>query len=115
MATTLNQYDKPCGGSSRGVFLTRISFRVIFGACQHPYLTMNLTLSMHSSVSCVLKKLGQYLPESQEKLKRFEELNHIAIDQSNSGLSKPLDLKSMLERIEQRTTFQGKILNTNVH
>jgi hypothetical protein len=47
------------------------------------------------------------LRESQEKLKRFHELNQTAIDQSSRGLSKPLDLKSMLERIEQRVAREG--------
>jgi hypothetical protein len=45
--------------------------------------------------------------ESQKKLERFQELNQIAIEQSSRGLSKPLDLKSLLERIEQRVAREG--------
>jgi Arc/MetJ-type ribon-helix-helix transcriptional regulator len=36
----------------------------------------------------------------QEKLQRWHERNDIAIEQSRRGLSKPLDLDSILDRVE---------------
>lgn len=40
--------------------------------------------------------------ESQAKLRKFHELNEVAATQSQSGLSKPLDLQAVLNRVEQR-------------
>ena len=36
------------------------------------------------------------------KLQRWNERNAISIQQSEQGLSKPLDLEAVLERVEQR-------------
>jgi Arc/MetJ-type ribon-helix-helix transcriptional regulator len=38
----------------------------------------------------------------QDKLRRWQEGNEIAIEQSRRGLSKPLDLESVLARVEER-------------
>jgi Arc/MetJ-type ribon-helix-helix transcriptional regulator len=38
----------------------------------------------------------------REKLRLFQEGNRIAVEQSRLGLSKPLDLNGILERVEQR-------------
>ena len=38
----------------------------------------------------------------REKARLFQEGNRIAIEQSGLGLSKPLDLAAVLERVEQR-------------
>jgi hypothetical protein len=44
----------------------------------------------------------QRFRESQARLRQFQQLNEVAIAQSQSGLSKPLDLQAVLERVEQR-------------
>ena len=44
----------------------------------------------------------------QEKLRRWNEGNRIAMEQSKQGLSKPLDVEAMLERIEQRVAEQER-------
>jgi Arc/MetJ-type ribon-helix-helix transcriptional regulator len=38
----------------------------------------------------------------QDKLRRWQEGNQIAIEQSRRGLSRPLDLESVLARVENR-------------
>ena len=38
----------------------------------------------------------------QDKLRRWHEGNELAIEQSRRGLSKPLDLESVLARVEER-------------
>jgi Arc/MetJ-type ribon-helix-helix transcriptional regulator len=38
----------------------------------------------------------------QENLQQWQERNRIAADQSRLGLSKPLDLEKVLERVEKR-------------
>ena len=38
----------------------------------------------------------------QDKLRRWNDRNAIAIDQSRLGLSKPLDIEALLAGIEQR-------------
>jgi Arc/MetJ-type ribon-helix-helix transcriptional regulator len=45
----------------------------------------------------------------QDKLRRWHEGNELAIEQSRRGLSKPLDLESVLARVEERlaTRSQG--------
>lgn len=43
----------------------------------------------------------------QEKLRLFAEGNRIAAEQSRLGLSKPLDLSSLLSRVESRAIAQG--------
>jgi hypothetical protein len=40
--------------------------------------------------------------EAETKLRIWHERNSIAIEQSNRGLSKPLNLKSILARVEAR-------------
>ena len=48
----------------------------------------------------------QRFRESQEKLRRFQRLNEVAADQSRRGLSTPLDIEALLERVEQRVAQQ---------
>ena len=43
----------------------------------------------------------------QEKLRRWHEGNRIAMEQSRQGLSKPLDLEALLERVEHRAAREG--------
>ena len=45
----------------------------------------------------------------QEKLRRWNEGNRIAMEQSQQGLSKPLNVEALLERVEQRIArdFEG--------
>ena len=42
----------------------------------------------------------------QDKLRRWQEGNEIAIEQSHRGLSKPLDLESVLARVEERLALR---------
>jgi Arc/MetJ-type ribon-helix-helix transcriptional regulator len=42
----------------------------------------------------------------QNKLRRWYEGNEVAIEQSRLGFSKPLDLESMLDRIEKRVAMR---------
>ncbi len=51
----------------------------------------------------------QRFRESQEQLRKFQELNEIAAEQSRMGMSKPLDLSTILNRVEQRVADQGLI------
>jgi hypothetical protein len=45
--------------------------------------------------------------ESQEQLRRFHEGNALAVSQNVQGLSAPLELEVLLERVEQRVAQQG--------
>jgi len=44
----------------------------------------------------------------RENLRLFQEGNRIAMEQSRLGLSKPLDLAAVLERVEQRVAANRK-------
>jgi Arc/MetJ-type ribon-helix-helix transcriptional regulator len=44
----------------------------------------------------------------QEKLRLFQEGNRVASEQSRLGLSKPLDLAAVLERVEKRAAQDQK-------
>jgi Arc/MetJ-type ribon-helix-helix transcriptional regulator len=44
----------------------------------------------------------------REKLRLFAEGNRIAQEQSRLGLSKPLDLGALLQRVEARVVLEGK-------
>jgi Arc/MetJ-type ribon-helix-helix transcriptional regulator len=44
----------------------------------------------------------------REKLRLFQEGNRVALEQSRLGLSKPLDLNAMLQRVEARVAAEGK-------
>jgi hypothetical protein len=43
-----------------------------------------------------------------EKLRRWHEGNRIAMEQSRLGLSKPLDVEALLERVEKRVAASSK-------
>ena len=43
----------------------------------------------------------------QEKLRRWNEGNRIAMEQSKQGLSKPLDVEAMLARLHARLAREG--------
>lgn len=51
----------------------------------------------------------QKFRESQQKLRRFQELNDVASKQSLQGLSKPICVDELLERVEQRVAQQGLV------
>jgi len=51
----------------------------------------------------------QKFRESQQKLRRFQELNGVASKQSLQGLSKPLCVDELLERVEQRVAQRGVV------
>ena len=44
----------------------------------------------------------------REKLRLFQEGNRIALEQSRLGISKPLDLGALLQRVEDRFAADGK-------
>ena len=44
----------------------------------------------------------------QEKLRRWHEGNRLAMEQSRQGLSKPLDLEALLDRVERRVSGIGQ-------
>lgn len=44
----------------------------------------------------------------REKLRLFDAGNRIALEQSRLGLSKPLDLEAVLQRIESRIAIERK-------
>ena len=44
----------------------------------------------------------------REKLRLFQEGNRVAMEQSRLGLSKPLDLNAVLQRVEDRVAAEGK-------
>jgi hypothetical protein len=41
----------------------------------------------------------------QDKLRRWHEGNKLAIEQSRQGQSKPIDLESLLDRVEKRVSL----------
>ncbi len=60
-----------------------------------------------SSEEDVLRAAMDALDQLEEdKLRRWHERNGIAIEQSQLGLSKPLDLEGILERVEERIAEQ---------
>ena len=44
----------------------------------------------------------------EEKLRRWNERNRQAVDESRRGLSKPLDLEAVLNRVETRVAEDGR-------
>jgi Arc/MetJ-type ribon-helix-helix transcriptional regulator len=46
----------------------------------------------------------------RDKLQRWQAGNEVAIEQSRRGLSKPLDIEALFDRVETRVSqhFQGK-------
>jgi len=44
----------------------------------------------------------------EEKLRRWNERNHQTVDESRQGLSKPLDLETVLKRVETRVAEDGR-------
>jgi len=44
----------------------------------------------------------------REKLRLFQEGNRVALEQSRLGMSKPLDLNALLQRVEARVAAEGK-------
>ncbi len=49
----------------------------------------------------------QELVSEWDKLQRWNERNAVSAEQSRQGLSKPLDLEGVLERVERRVADQG--------
>ena len=49
----------------------------------------------------------QELASEWDKLQRWNERNTLSAEQSRQGLSKPLDLERVLERVERRVTERG--------
>ena len=65
----------------------------------------------HGAYQCeddVLREAMDALAKrEEEKLRRWQERNEIASEQSRRGLSKPLDLDAVLGRVEQRISQQN--------
>jgi Arc/MetJ-type ribon-helix-helix transcriptional regulator len=62
-----------------------------------------------SSEEEVLRTALDALEErDEEKLRRWHEGNRIAMEQSRLGLSKPLDVEALLERVEQRVAARNR-------
>lgn len=69
----------------------------------------HLGTGVYSSTDELLRDAISALDElDREKLRLFQEGNRIAEEQSRLGLSKPLDLDALLERVEKRVTTDGK-------
>jgi Arc/MetJ-type ribon-helix-helix transcriptional regulator len=56
----------------------------------------------------VREELNALEAREQEKLRRWNEGNRIAMEQCRQGLSKPLDVAALLERVEQRITMKSE-------
>ncbi len=67
------------------------------------WVDARLSAGVYQSPDDLLREAMHALDElDREKLRLFQEGNRIAIEQSRLGLSKPLDLAAVLERVEQR-------------
>ncbi|MBI3838713.1 MAG: type II toxin-antitoxin system ParD family antitoxin [Planctomycetia bacterium] len=67
-----------------------------------------MALGAYSSEDDVLRDaLGALEQREQERLARWDERNHLAIKQSNQGLSKPLDDQQVLARLRARLAKEG--------
>ena len=62
----------------------------------------------YSSEDDVLRDALESLElREQERLARWDERNHLAIKQSNQGLSRPLDDQQVLSRLRARLAREG--------
>ena len=73
------------------------------------WVTARLSAGIYKSPDDLLREAMRALDElDQEKLRLFQEGNRIAMEQSRLGLSKPLDLDALLERVERRVSADLK-------
>ena len=73
------------------------------------WVDARLSAGGYQSPDDLLREAMHALDElDREKLRLFQEGNRIAMEQSRLGLSKPLDLAAMLERVERRVAADGK-------
>jgi Arc/MetJ-type ribon-helix-helix transcriptional regulator len=73
------------------------------------WVDARLSAGVYQTPDELLRDAMQALDElDQEKLRLFHEGNRVAIEQSRLGLSKPLDLAAVLERVEQRIATDGR-------
>jgi Arc/MetJ-type ribon-helix-helix transcriptional regulator len=69
----------------------------------------HLGSGVYASTDELLRDAINALDElDREKLRLFQEGNRIAEEQSRLGLSKPLNLTALLERVENRVAAEGK-------
>lgn len=67
------------------------------------WVDSHLSAGIYQSPDDLLRDAMHALDElDREKLRLFQDGNRIAMEQSRWGLSKPLDLAAMLERVELR-------------
>ena len=67
-----------------------------------------MALGVYSSEDEVLRDaLGALEQLEQERLARWDERNRLAIEQSEQGLSRPLDDKRVLARLRERLAREG--------
>jgi Arc/MetJ-type ribon-helix-helix transcriptional regulator len=72
------------------------------------WVDAHLNAGAYKSTDEVFRDAMNALDElDREKLRLFEVGNRIAEEQSRLGLSKPLNLAAVLERVEQRVTSRG--------
>jgi Arc/MetJ-type ribon-helix-helix transcriptional regulator len=73
------------------------------------WVDARLSAGVYQTPDELLRDAMQALDElDQEKLRLFHEGNRVAIEQSRLGLSKPLDLAGVIERVEQRIATDSK-------
>ena len=71
-------------------------------------IRQRMALGAYSSEDDVLRDaLGALEQREQEQLARWDERNHLAIKQSNQGLSRPLDDEQVLARLRARLANEG--------
>jgi Arc/MetJ-type ribon-helix-helix transcriptional regulator len=72
-------------------------------------VTARLSDGTYKSEDDLLRDAMNALDElDREKLRLFQEGNRVALEQSRLGLSKPLDLNALLQRVEARAAAEGK-------
>jgi Arc/MetJ-type ribon-helix-helix transcriptional regulator len=73
------------------------------------WVDLRLSAGVYKSPDELLREAMHALDElDREKLRLFQEGNRVAMEQSRLGLSKPLDLAAVLERVEQRVAADDK-------
>jgi Arc/MetJ-type ribon-helix-helix transcriptional regulator len=71
-------------------------------------IKQRMALGAYSSEDDVLRDALESLElREQERLTRWDERNHLAIKQSNQGLSRPLDDQQVLARLRARLAKEG--------
>ena len=79
-----------------------------FPADVEQLIKQRMTLGIYASEDEVLRDaLGALEQREQERLARWDERNRLAIEQSQQGLSRPLDDEKVLARLRERLAGEG--------